>query len=86
MESAAIGTSTIGGEDAGDSPSTVFRATLSMRSDYKPDKPVLVFYDPKNPADTLLEPGLTLGNAIIAILGIMFLGISSIVTIETDLD
>ena len=54
--------------------------------DYKPDKPVLVFYDPKNPADTLLEPGLTLGNAIIAILGIMFLGISSIITIETDLD
>ena len=54
--------------------------------DYKPDKPVLVFYDPKNPADTLLEPGLTLGNAMIAILGIMFLGISSIITIEIDLD
>jgi hypothetical protein len=57
-------------------PRTNIGTANEVVAKYHVGSPVTVFYDPANPAESAVEPGLTWGDFVLPLLGFIFLGIA----------
>ena len=65
-----------------DSSTSNYKSQAAISARYPPEKPILVYYDPKNPAEAVLERKVTFVMTTI-IIAALFLGISLFVIFIT---
>jgi len=68
------------GDDYSSSPGREFRAAVGR---YPDGARVTVFYDPADPAESVLEPGATWSGSIVFLVGLGVLAIGSLITLTS---